>query len=194
MNTLVSDILQVNILYSLTPFLPSISPFIYLLSLPFITHSILPFTLTSSGPPPSLLPCSSFSRSSPLLLRFLPLLLIQDLFYNGENHSLEQPQSLTCPLCGQLGFSESQLREHVTKQHSDSTTLQEVICPVCAAHPSGDPNHLTDDLPTHLTVEHRALREMELMISKITIVYCKSTKGCYGILKGPQCLYTIVQP
>ena len=93
------------------------------------------------------------------------LLSNQDLFYNGENHSLEQPQSLTCPLCGQLGFSESQLREHVTKQHSDSTTLQEVICPVCAAHPSGDPNHLTDDLPTHLTVEHRALREMELMIS-----------------------------
>ena len=181
MNTLVSDILQVNILPSLLsfpPFLPSISPFIYLLSLPFITHSILPFTLSSSGPPSSLtssftsflppsslLPCSFLAPHPSFFASSLPLLLVQDLFYNGENHSLEQPQSLTCPLCGQLGFSESQLREHVTKQHSDSTTLQEVICPVCAAHPSGDPNHLTDDLPTHLTVEHRALREMELMIS-----------------------------
>lgn len=114
--------------------------------------------------PHSLLPIIPPSLPLPSLTSLLHL-SNQDLFYNGEGHSLEQPQSFTCPLCGQLGFSESQLREHVTKQHSDSTTLQEVICPVCAAHPSGDPNHLTDDLPTHLTVEHRALREVELMIS-----------------------------
>ena len=55
--------------------------------------------------------------------------------------------------------------------------LQEVICPVCAAHPSGDPNHLTDDLPTHLTVEHRALRDME-MISCVCVCMCVSVCVC----------------
>ena len=103
-----------------------------------------------------------------------------ELFYSGESHSLDQPQSYTCPLCGQIGFSESQLREHVTKQHSDSPNLQEVICPVCAAHPSADPNHVTDDLPTHLTVEHRALKEMDLMISLMLIsVYSLYTTHTY---------------
>ena len=90
-----------------------------------------------------------------------------DLFFGGENHSsAEHTTSFTCPLCGQVGLSEAGLRDHVTKQHSDPSMLQEVICPVCAAHPSGDPNHLTDDLPTHLTMEHRAFRELE--ISSVT--------------------------
>lgn len=84
-----------------------------------------------------------------------------DLFFGGENHSSEQTTSFTCPLCGQVGFSEAGLREHVIK-HSDPSMLQEVICPVCAAHPSGDPNHLTDDLPAHLSMEHRAFRDMEI--------------------------------
>ena len=88
-----------------------------------------------------------------------------DLFYGGESHNVEQPQSLTCPLCGQLGFSEAQLREHVTKNHGDSGGGQEVICPVCAAHPSGDPNHLTDDFPSHLIMEHRPPRDYDLLIS-----------------------------
>lgn len=88
--------------------------------------------------------------------------IFTDLFFGGENHSTEQTSSFTCPLCGQVGFSEAGLRDHVTKQHSDPSMLQEVICPVCAAHPTGDPNHLTDDLPTHLTMEHRAFRDTEI--------------------------------
>lgn len=87
-----------------------------------------------------------------------------ELYFGGETQVLETPQSFTCPLCGQIGFSETHLKDHVTKKHADSTVLQEVICPVCAAYPNGDPNHLTDDLPTHLTVEHRALE-----ISSLTI-------------------------
>lgn len=88
------------------------------------------------------------------------------MFFGGENpHIVEQPQSFTCPMCGLLGFTETQLRDHVTKQHADGAALQEVICPVCAAHPSGDPNHLTDDLPTHLTMEHRALRDIEISMN-----------------------------
>ena len=33
------------------------------------------------------------------------------------------------------------------------------VCPVCAALPGGDPNHVTDDFTAHLTLEHRAPRE-----------------------------------
>ena len=40
------------------------------------------------------------------------------------------------------------------------------ICPVCAAHPSGNPNHLTDDFPSHLTLDHsRSLRDVDLISS-----------------------------
>lgn len=95
-----------------------------------------------------------------------------DLFYGGESHSVETPLSFTCPLCAQLGFSEAQLRDHVTKQHGESGGGQEVICPVCASHPSGDPNHLTDDFPTHLTMEHRPPRDYELVISSSSYHYC----------------------
>ena len=80
-----------------------------------------------------------------------------ELYFGGETQVMDAPQSFTCPLCSQIGFSETELRDHVTKKHAESAVLQEVICPVCAAYPNGDPNHLTDDLSTHLTVEHRAL-------------------------------------
>jgi len=30
------------------------------------------------------------------------------------------------------------------------------VCPVCAAHPGGDPNLLTDDFSVHLQMQHRA--------------------------------------
>ena len=38
------------------------------------------------------------------------------------------------------------------------------ICPVCSAHPTGQPNHLTDDFPGHLMLDHsRAPREPDLV-------------------------------
>lgn len=80
---------------------------------------------------------------------------VTELYFGGETQVMDAPQSFTCPLCSQIGFSETELRDHVTKKHAESAVLQEVICPVCAAYPNGDPNHLTDDLSTHLTVEHR---------------------------------------
>lgn len=81
-----------------------------------------------------------------------------ELHYSGESYSQEQSQSMafTCPLCGKLGFSESQLFEHVTKTHSDSGLHSECICPICAASPMGEPNLVTDDLPSHFALEHRA--------------------------------------
>lgn len=77
-----------------------------------------------------------------------------ELYYGGEGVSLEQAQSLTCPYCTRMGFTETTLQEHVTADHPD--TSFEVVCPICASISGGDPNHLTDDLAGHLTVEHRS--------------------------------------
>uniref|UniRef100_A0A3B5KW79 E3 ubiquitin-protein ligase KCMF1 n=1 Tax=Xiphophorus couchianus TaxID=32473 RepID=A0A3B5KW79_9TELE len=77
-----------------------------------------------------------------------------DLYYGGDTFSVEQPQSFTCPYCGKMGFTETSLQEHVTSEHSETST--EVICPICAALPGGDPNHVTDDFTAHLTLEHRS--------------------------------------
>ncbi|KAM9735475.1 LOW QUALITY PROTEIN: E3 ubiquitin-protein ligase KCMF1-like [Menidia menidia] len=82
-----------------------------------------------------------------------------DLYYGGDTFSVEQPQSFTCPYCGKMGFTETSLQEHVTSEHSETST--EVICPICAALPGGDPNHVTDDFTAHLTLEHRAPRDLD---------------------------------
>uniref|UniRef100_A0A673A078 RING-type E3 ubiquitin transferase n=1 Tax=Sphaeramia orbicularis TaxID=375764 RepID=A0A673A078_9TELE len=76
-----------------------------------------------------------------------------DLYYGGEAFSVEQPQAFTCPYCGRMGYTEISLQEHVAAEHTETST--EVICPICAALPGGDPNHVTDDFAAHLTLEHR---------------------------------------
>uniref|UniRef100_A0A8C3AX04 E3 ubiquitin-protein ligase KCMF1 n=1 Tax=Cyclopterus lumpus TaxID=8103 RepID=A0A8C3AX04_CYCLU len=81
-----------------------------------------------------------------------------DLYYGGDTFSVEQPQSFTCPYCGKMGYTETSLQEHVTSEHAETST--EVICPICAALPGGDPNHVTDDFTAHLTLEHRAPRDL----------------------------------
>uniref|UniRef100_A0A4W4G5B6 E3 ubiquitin-protein ligase KCMF1 n=2 Tax=Electrophorus TaxID=8004 RepID=A0A4W4G5B6_ELEEL len=81
-----------------------------------------------------------------------------DLYYGGEAFSVEQPQSFTCPYCGKMGYTETSLQEHVSSEHAETST--EVICPICAALPGGDPNHVTDDFAAHLTLEHRAPRDL----------------------------------
>ncbi|XP_014211912.1 E3 ubiquitin-protein ligase KCMF1 isoform X2 [Copidosoma floridanum] len=77
-----------------------------------------------------------------------------ELYYGGEGVSVEQPQSLTCPYCTRMGFTETTLQEHVAADHPD--TSFEVICPVCASLPGGEPNLVTDDIAGHLTLEHRS--------------------------------------
>ncbi|CAH1103495.1 unnamed protein product [Psylliodes chrysocephalus] len=77
-----------------------------------------------------------------------------ELYYGGEAlTSLELPQSYTCPYCSRMGFTDITLQEHVTSDHQD--TNFEVVCPLCAAMPGGDPNLMTDDFAGHLTLEHR---------------------------------------
>lgn len=77
-----------------------------------------------------------------------------ELYYGGEAlTSLELPQSYTCPYCSRMGFTDVTLQEHVTSDHQD--TNFEVVCPLCAAMPGGDPNFMTDDFAGHLTLEHR---------------------------------------
>lgn len=76
----------------------------------------------------------------------------------GSGSSSRQFQSFTCPYCSKKGFSDTTLLEHVTAEHAEhidgSELAVEVICPVCAASPGGEPNMKTDDLAEHLTLEH----------------------------------------
>ncbi|XP_043232647.1 E3 ubiquitin-protein ligase KCMF1-like [Amphibalanus amphitrite] len=76
-----------------------------------------------------------------------------ELFYGGEAVPADQPQSLVCPHCGRLGLTEHALIEHVTAEHAH--TAAQVVCPVCAAVPLGEPNHVTEHLAAHLSAEHR---------------------------------------
>lgn len=82
-----------------------------------------------------------------------------DIFFGGEALTAEQPQAFSCPYCSKMGFTEALLQEHVTADHADTSV--EVVCPICASLPGGDPNHVTDDLAAHLTLEHRAPREID---------------------------------
>lgn len=81
-----------------------------------------------------------------------------ELFYAGESIQSDRPQSLTCPLCGTLGFDETTLIEHVNNDHPNSDNDESstgTICPICGA----ESNQLTFDFATHLTMEHRSQRD-----------------------------------
>lgn len=76
-----------------------------------------------------------------------------DTFYGGESITSDTPQSFSCPYCGKLGYTETALYDHVTSDHTE--TPYEVVCPICASLPGGEPNQVTEDFAAHLTMEHR---------------------------------------
>lgn len=84
-----------------------------------------------------------------------------DLFYSGETVVAGQSQSLTCPLCGTLGFSHSDLLEHVTvkhgSKHGETNSPTGVVCPICGP----DSDQLVYDLGAHLNLEHRNSKERQ---------------------------------
>lgn len=82
-----------------------------------------------------------------------------DLFYGGEAMSSDQPQAFTCPYCGKMGYTDASLQEHVASDHVDAS--HEVVCPICAALPGGEPNYVTDDFSEHLSLQHRTPREFD---------------------------------
>lgn len=82
-----------------------------------------------------------------------------DLFYGGEAMSSDQPQAFTCPYCGKMGYTDATLQEHVASDHVEAA--QEVVCPICASLPGGDPNYVTDDFSEHLSLQHRTPREFD---------------------------------
>lgn len=53
----------------------------------------------------------------------------------------------------------------------DLDTVVFQICPICAALPGGDPNHVTDDFTAHLTLEHRAARDLISFLLCCTILF-----------------------
>ncbi|KAK0135409.1 E3 ubiquitin-protein ligase KCMF1 [Merluccius polli] len=66
-----------------------------------------------------------------------------------------------------MGYTEISLQEHVAAEHTETST--EVICPICAALPGGDPNHVTDDFAAHLTLEHRAPRDLISFLMSVSV-------------------------
>ncbi|XP_041371312.1 E3 ubiquitin-protein ligase KCMF1-like isoform X2 [Gigantopelta aegis] len=82
-----------------------------------------------------------------------------DIYYGVEVLTPEQTQSFTCPFCSKMGYTETTLHDHVTAEHAETSV--EVVCPVCASLPGGDPNLVTDDFASHLTLEHRTPRDFD---------------------------------
>lgn len=116
----------------------------------------------------------AFEQSSSFILGILTR---QDfeLYYHGERCTSDQPQSLTCPFCGEMGLalpflSESSssssnnasqgldLFHHVQMKHSDDSQSSEVICPICAAMANGEPNLMTADLLSHIANDHQQMQ------------------------------------
>lgn len=91
-------------------------------------------------------------------------------YYYGERYTSDQPQSLTCPYCGEMGYSFPYLNEsssltnqtenvdlfqHVQSKHGTDQQLPEVICPICASMTNGEPNLVTGDLISHIANDHQ---------------------------------------
>uniref|UniRef100_A0A5S6QGK8 RING-type E3 ubiquitin transferase n=1 Tax=Trichuris muris TaxID=70415 RepID=A0A5S6QGK8_TRIMR len=79
-----------------------------------------------------------------------------DLLFSGDGaENPYMPRSFTCPHCGEMGYTESTLCEHVLLEHGDFSSA--VMCPICASTQNADANLMTEDLVTHISIEHSRL-------------------------------------
>lgn len=81
-----------------------------------------------------------------------------EIYFFGEPPT-EPTKSLTCPVCGSLGFTEATLADHVSTDHptdinDSSNTVSGVVCPICGL----EKNQLVYDFASHLNMEHKTPR------------------------------------
>uniref|UniRef100_A0A3B4YXA4 RING-type E3 ubiquitin transferase n=1 Tax=Seriola lalandi dorsalis TaxID=1841481 RepID=A0A3B4YXA4_SERLL len=60
--------------------------------------------------------------------------------------------TFTCPYCNCQNLDQDGLVEHCTSQHARDA--RQVVCPICASMPWGDPNYRSADFFQHLKIRH----------------------------------------
>ncbi|XP_054902219.1 E3 ubiquitin-protein ligase RNF114 [Poeciliopsis prolifica] len=60
--------------------------------------------------------------------------------------------TFSCPFCNCPNLDQDSLVEHCTSQHARDT--RQVVCPICASMPWGDPNYRSTDFFQHLKIRH----------------------------------------
>ncbi|KAK6479399.1 E3 ubiquitin-protein ligase RNF114-like [Huso huso] len=60
--------------------------------------------------------------------------------------------TFTCPYCGSQNLDQEGLVEHCNAQHSRDP--RQVVCPICASMPWGDPNYKSANFFQHLKMRH----------------------------------------
>ncbi|XP_039499360.1 E3 ubiquitin-protein ligase KCMF1 isoform X1 [Drosophila santomea] len=74
-----------------------------------------------------------------------------ELHFAGEAIPTMCADSFTCPVCGKMGLSLEDLKEHCKAKHRLTRTV--VICPVCAAVPASNPIRIAH-IASHLIFMH----------------------------------------
>ncbi|XP_064420576.1 E3 ubiquitin-protein ligase RNF114 [Latimeria chalumnae] len=67
--------------------------------------------------------------------------------------SIPNRYTFACPYCNEKNFDQEGLAEHCTKCHSMDG--RQVVCPICASMPWGNPNYRSADFMQHLQRRHR---------------------------------------
>lgn len=61
--------------------------------------------------------------------------------------------TFACPYCNTPNLDQDGLMDHCTSQHARDP--RQVVCPICASMPWGDPNYRSTDFLQHLKIRHK---------------------------------------